>query len=263
MGWLAACTAVALGPGPCWTGLSGGGPDRGWQLAPTADVGWPVIRAGVQGAARRRFGSERGGLALTAQAALHGGARDLGVPGARLQAIGQIGVKASLGPVDVGYQPLVYVDTVGTSQTSAAITIGIRGRRADFTFRFENDYLTPRSRDEFRTAAVEAWLVTPRGLGAGVQLQLWTASTPDERLDYPEPYDLRGRPGFGYSHGLACAAVAVGPVQVCVGVDAEAVRDVLQNRFVHRIIDDGVVPVLDRPVQPAVRVSVNRGRAVY
>ncbi|MEN0060679.1 MAG: hypothetical protein AAGA48_00945 [Myxococcota bacterium] len=90
-------------------------------------------------------------------------------------------------------------------------------------------------------------------------MRFWTASTrPLESLDYPGVYDLSGQTGEGFSHGIFCLAVLVGPVQGCVGWDAEGIRNLVQNEFIHRrVVNDGIIPTVDRPGRPYLRLTLN------
>lgn len=237
-------------------------------LAPTADIGWPVNRVGVNGGL---WWSPEAGIVtfrVGLQGSVYGMANDLGLPGPRVGTAASLPLGLRVGPVGFGYEPIAYVDTRGTSQPSAAASLFVVTDRVDAIYRFENDFLArPLGDDEFRTGAAELH-VRFRGSritwGVGGEMRFWTASTRGLEADaYDEVYDLTGAPGEGFSHGIVCLAVTVGPVRTCAGWDAEGIRDAVQNRFVHRAIDVARVPTLDRAPQPYLRVTLNPSGLSY
>lgn len=260
---LGTCTVLTLGP--C---LPGPSLERGalhLAVGPSVDAGYPTFRAGVHG--RIGVGEPlRDGLSVQLDVGLLAGANDLGIPGPRLQTIASLPVGIRLGGIGLAYEPIAYLDTLGTSQLSGALTVSaVRGPNA-WSLRVENDYLAFRSRDEWRTAAIETHLLIQGERlrwGVGLETKIWTASTTGlASLDAGQSYDLSGQHGEGWSHGIACVAVTVQSVRVCAGWDSEGIRDVIQNRF-HDLIDDGRLPRLQRAGQPYLRISHGALRTSY
>lgn len=250
-----------------WAWIDQGDP-IGVRLAPTADVGWPVNRAGVRAELSWSSTGDATRLHVGATGRVLGAVNDLGVPGPRVDAAVSLPLVLQLGAVGLGYEPIVYVDTKGTSQPSAALSLVVRTDPVDAVLRLENDFLArPLGSDEFRTGAAEVHLrfrgARPRW-GIGAEVRFWTASTRGlGELDWGETYDLTGQRGEGRSHGIACLAVTVGAVRACAGWDAEAIRDAVQNRFVHQLIDDGSIPRVSRAPGPYLRVTLNPGGLAY
>lgn len=257
------CAASALPP--CITGAHA---DQGIlhaAVGPQVDAGFPTFRAGIHGRLTLDGGAPTG-VFVQADASLTGAATGLGLPGPRLEGSIALPVGFRVGGFGLSYEPILYLDTQATSQLSGAITLSVERGRYAWLYRFENDYLGSRHRDEWRTAAIETHLFIEHDdlrWGVGVETKVWTATTHGlASLSTGEAYDLSGQHGEGWSHGIACLAVTIESTRLCVGWDSEGIRDSIQNRF-HELIDDGALPRLDRSGQPYVRLSFNPSRASY
>ncbi len=244
-------------------------PSTSIVVAPTLDAGFPASRVGVHARVGTEWSRGRGRLGLGLQASAYAFTRDFGLPGPRLGGAAVLPLQLGYGELAVSYAPIAYVDTRGTSQPSAALRLAWDRGPWTAWLRVENDFfLSPIGSDEFRTGAGELVLRVhgPVDWGIGGEVKFWTASTRavraarrDDPLQYGDVYDLSEARGAGFSHGIACLAVHVEALSACIGVDAEGIRDLVQNRLIHRAIDDGIIPTVDRRPRPYVRVSLNPG----
>ena len=269
---LAACLpafspAGAPGDPPC---VLGSRMEQGpWvlQLGPTLDLGLPVNRGGARARAVGTWSTGAARAHAGLDLAAHVVARDLGVPGVSLGAALSAPVGIELHGVGLAWEPIGYLDSRGTSHVSGAVTVSARRGGAAWHFRHENDYVMVFGHDGLRTAAVDTHLFVHTGRfvwGIGAEMKLWTASTEGiDKLDHGQVYDLRGQRGEGFSHGILCLAVTVGPARACVGWDAEGIRDTIQNDWVHRLVNDGIIAPLDREPRHYVRVTLNPPRTSY
>jgi hypothetical protein len=62
-------------------------------------------------------------------------------------------------------------------------------------------------------------------------------------------------PGAGYSAGIIYVGFRLGYLRLELGWDSEQIRDLLQNGT-HYLIDDGIVPLVDRPDRPYVLFTI-------
>ncbi len=155
---------------------------------------------------------------------------------------------------EIRYEWICYRDSWGTSQLGGRLEFAWKLGEATAGIAFHNDLFGLLVRDEYRTAAVE--LATGfRALGAAcafsLGLRLWTGSTWGQgHLSWGQSYDMSLHPpGAGYSAGILYAGFRRGMLGLELGWDSEGIRNFFQNG-VHRIIDDGKVPLVERSARP-------------
>lgn len=138
-----------------------------------------------------------------------------------------------------GYAYIVYLDRAGTSQFSGAFKAEIKRH----SLMFENDFFAGQGKDRFRTATL---LYRYRELlwSGHLGLRLWTGEASGLQVKEIVHHgklqrykDLSSNPFGKTSHGIIYGGVkyALGSqtLGVELGVDAEQVRDVLQNQVAH------------------------------
>lgn len=138
-----------------------------------------------------------------------------------------------------GYAYIVYLDNAGTSQFSGAF----RGEIKRHSLMLENDFFAGQGKDRFRTATL---LYRYRELlwSGHLGVRLWTGEASglpvkeNERQGKQQRYkDLSSNPFGKTSHGILYGGVqyAMGwqTLGVELGIDAEQVRDALQNQIAH------------------------------
>lgn len=169
------------------------------------------------------------------------------------------------------YEWIAYLDTMGTSQSVGLIELACAGPDRCLGLAMENDLFGLRRypHDEYRTTAVElAYATRPAGLPLALVLalglKLWTGSTWGQpRLSYPEAYSMDWNADARYrSAGLLYLGLGLGPLRVELGWDSESIRDLFQNG-VHFLIDDGVVPLVDRADRPYIAVKFRPDGDLY
>ncbi|HUW39769.1 MAG TPA: polymorphic toxin type 23 domain-containing protein [Rectinemataceae bacterium] len=155
---------------------------------------------------------------------------------------------------EIRYEWISYWDSWGTAQFNGRLEYVWTSGDHSFGFAMQDDLFSPPFRDEYRTGAAELsygfdWRGVDSALGLGTKI--WTGST------YGSGYFHRGEvivmnsalPGVNDSAGVLYLAVRRGAVRLELGWDSEAIRNVLQNGL-HWLIDDGIVPLVDRPDRP-------------
>jgi len=166
----------------------------------------------------------------------------------------------------VFYHYEAFWDSEDTSQLSGAM--GYIYSAPGFSTRviFENDILAFLGRDAYRTGALEWSLHVPafgHTVGAGIGFIAWTGETPRPNdLTRDDVYDLSGRHGGAYSHGILYGALFYRRFKLAVGWDSEKIRDKIQNSL-HYLIDDGRIPPLDRRSRFFVTLSVTAPLSLY
>jgi hypothetical protein len=139
----------------------------------------------------------------------------------------------------LGYAYIIYMDKAGTSQLSGAF----RGEIKRHSLMLENDFFAGQGKDRFRTATL---LYRYRELlwSGHLGVRLWTGEASGlqvkemERLGRKQRYkDLSSNPFGKTSHGILYGGVqyALGSqtLGVELGIDAEQVRNALQNQVAH------------------------------
>jgi len=169
------------------------------------------------------------------------------------------------------YEWIAYLDTMGTSQSVGLIELAYSGPDGSLGLAMENDLFGLRlyPHDEYRTTAVElAYATRPAGLPLALVfalgLKLWTGSTWGEaRLSYPEAYSMDWNADARYrSAGLLYLGLGLGPLRIELGWDSESIRDLFQNG-VHLLINDGVVPLVDRADRPYIALKLHPNGDLY
>lgn len=166
-------------------------------------------------------------------------------------------------PFSLGYSFNVYWDNVHTSQLTGSI--GATGGNVGFVC--ENDFLTFLSQDRFRTGAISVFYQRD-DFRFALQHIAWTADPYGEGTDTDteHPTYNRRRARHGYrrlgnqryhqcSAGiLAVRALYHGPFNQTLGaglgVDAEQIRHAIQNQFIHNIINNPHIPMIDANGMP-------------
>ena len=134
-----------------------------------------------------------------------------------------------------------YWDRIETSQPTGIVALQVGA----FHLASENDFLSGRGGDKFRTGAISAAYRNNKTMVA-VKTLLWTGNTgknTQKIKDSPYPSrfgyrDMSQAPHGAYSHGVLSAQVQYAwyefqTLGAEVGVDSEKVRHAVQNRFIH------------------------------
>lgn len=176
----------------------------------------------------------------------------------------------------LGYAYIIYMDNAGTSQLSGAF----RGEIKRHSLMLENDFFAGQGKDRFRTATL---LYRYRELlwSGHLGVRLWTGEASGlqvkemERLGRKQRYkDLSSNPFGKTSHGILYGGVqyALGSqtLGVELGIDAEQVRNALQNQVAHasvwhkRQASKAVVyPMLDKLGNPTFDKTQVRSTRAY
>lgn len=135
-----------------------------------------------------------------------------------------------------------YFNKIKTKQRTGTVAVQI----GDFSFISENDLLATPALDRFRSAAVLLQYQYKNKYQAALNCTMWTGQMGKvirDNKDFPfiGYVDTTGGVYTNYSHGLLSAqfkmALDAGQnIQANLGVDAEQVRNALQNRFMHDAI---------------------------
>lgn len=160
-------------------------------------------------------------------------------------------------PASVGYALNLYWDNTHTSQMTG--TLGFGG--GPILLELENDYLVFKDKDRYRTGGLAliyqqgdfqlalqhfAWTADPYGEG--------TRTLHDKADQYPQARhgyrELSQQRYANRSAGvLALRGVYQTPwnttVGAALGVDAEQIRHTIQNRWIHNVIDNPHIPMID------------------
>lgn len=169
------------------------------------------------------------------------------------------------------YEWIAYLDTMSTSQSVGLVEFVYSRADRSFGLAFENDLFGLRRypHDEYRTAAVE--LAYAQGAGrlpfaysAALGLKLWMGSTWGEgRLPGTEAYAMNYNPEAAkYSAGVLYVGLGFDSLRVEVGWDSEAIRGFFQNR-VHVLLNDGIVPLVNRADKPYIAVTFHPDGDLY
>ncbi|HXC04977.1 MAG TPA: polymorphic toxin type 23 domain-containing protein [Bacteroidia bacterium] len=162
----------------------------------------------------------------------------------------------------IGYGHTFYINRIGTAQQTG--TFSLQFNR--FNFITENDILGHSFYDRFRTGAMLLQYLVNTNLQLGLNCAMWTGQIEHRVRPAEYPYangymDTTGSRFANCSAGLLSMQVnRVLPVynqqvQANLGVDAEQVRNVLQNRIIHdlaflpqswRTDRNAHMPMLDR-----------------
>jgi hypothetical protein len=143
----------------------------------------------------------------------------------------------------LAYAHTMYFNRIGTFQHTGTIAIQVNR----ISFISENDILGHSFYDRFRTGAVLLQYLVSSKLELGLNCSMWTGQLEHRVRANDYPYrngymDTTGSKFANCSAGLlSLQANALLPyynqeVQSNVGVDAEQVRNVLQNRIIHDLV---------------------------
>ncbi|HXC03598.1 MAG TPA: polymorphic toxin type 23 domain-containing protein [Bacteroidia bacterium] len=141
-----------------------------------------------------------------------------------------------------GYGHTFYFNRIGTAQQTG--TFSLQFNRVDFIT--ENDILGHTFYDRFRTGAMVLQYLVNSNLQLGLNCTMWTGQM-EHRVrpaDYPSPngyMDTTGAKFYNCSAGLlSVQANAVLPyyqqAEASAGIDAEQVRNVVQNKVIHDLV---------------------------
>lgn len=185
----------------------------------------------------------------------------------------------------LAYNYLWYFDNIGTSQVSGGFGLHIQ----QFSLLIENDLFAGTGRDRFRTSYVGIMYHNDL-YNISLNSNLWTGETQGTLLkNTPDSLYLKGykdlrNTAFGRtSHGILNIGLDYqimygNIVSVMVGIDAEKIRNGLQNNFMHNQVffpkswrkPNTIYPMLDSeglpvhnkkniaPTKPYIQVGINR-----
>lgn len=140
----------------------------------------------------------------------------------------------------IAYSFNAYFNKRKTTQQTGIISIQVH----QFSLLTENDILARQTLDRFRTAAILLQYQYEDKFQAALNCSMWTGSMGNKQhSDRPEfrsgcYMDTAGGIYANTSHGLLSAQFKYNVgysqnIQANVGIDAEQVRNVLQNKFIH------------------------------
>ena len=147
---------------------------------------------------------------------------------------------ATRNPFALKYTYLLYLNNIETSQTSGRVDMQF----SHVILTSENDYLSFRGHDRYRTAALACYYVNGH-YKTGAGFTLWTgnasAAPRKKKKQYPARFGYRDMRKVLYgelSHGVLFAAFDYVTLydtvaHVSAGIDAEHVRHAIQNLAVH------------------------------
>ncbi|MCB9284403.1 MAG: hypothetical protein H6563_10045 [Lewinellaceae bacterium] len=240
---------------PCfWTFPAPAQPVGATRLGLVVVLGHPITRIGLEG----QYSLAGAFWEVSAGLAVHYNFRQYGPPKKGWEWRPQLGFGLGFGPnfkniplapdrlpttYALAYTWTAYLDRIQTTQFTG--TFGFRG--GPVYFKLENDAFTPiRPGDQFRTGALQVGYFRKNWLLEGV-VGLWHGQTKARGISRQQYPGYPGRWGFrdlseglygNYSNGVAMLRIryllpggqqAVGGL----GIDAEQVRDLFQNRLVH------------------------------
>lgn len=190
---------------------------------------------------------------------LHRQFRALGPRGAYNELVLSQGVLYSYGPATTFYNPFLgplanqtvfrnsiayaynaYFNRIGTTQQTGCLSVQVQ----DFDLILENDLLAKPALDRFRTGAVMLRYQYRDQFQAELNCVMWTGQMGhraflDTRHFYNKCYmDTSGGRYTHYSHGILSAGIRCHAgwsqvVQASAGIDAEQVRNAVQNHLLH------------------------------
>ncbi len=143
----------------------------------------------------------------------------------------------------VGYSQNLYFNQIGTTQRTGTFSLQFR----KFSLVTENDILARSYYDRFRTGAMVVQYAISNNTQIALNCTMWTGQMEHRCADPDYPYaygymDTTGSRFAEYSHGLlSLQAKTILPYfdyqgQANIGVDAEQVRNAVQNRVIHDLI---------------------------
>ena len=152
----------------------------------------------------------------------------------------------------VGFAYNVYLNRIGTMQTTGTIQLGF----GPFSLITENDILARPAVDRFRTGAILLQYQHLNQAQFGINCTAWTGKFGRKRMFRDSSWcymDTIGGKFTAYSHGLLSAqAKFILPyshiTQVSAGIDAEQVRNYIQNEFLHDLFwrKNCYMPMIDQ-----------------
>ncbi len=143
----------------------------------------------------------------------------------------------------LGYSFNTYFNKIKTSQRTGIICLQFR----NISFLSENDLFAQKSLDRFRTAAFLIQYQHRDIIQAGVNCSMWTGKM-GYKTSHNDPHfyfscymDTIGGVYPKYSHGLLSAQIKYHggggqTIQANAGIDAEQVRNVVQNKLIHDMV---------------------------
>lgn len=152
-----------------------------------------------------------------------------------------------------------YLSDDDTSQPTGGLTFIHSSDRFLLRVQLENDFLAFLLKDEYRTAALDLttlFAARQRTFGVGFGLELWMGTTEGlGHLNRGDIYDMEEQHGGHWSHGIAYVSLIWEFVRLDIGWDSEQIRELFQNRL-HELLDDGRIPLLDRPDRVFIQMTL-------
>ena len=152
----------------------------------------------------------------------------------------------------IGYAHNFYLNRIGTYQRTGTIHVQV----ARLSLITENDILAEPGVDKFRTGAVLLQYRHNEQLQIGLNCTAWTGRFGRRKIFSDSSWcymDTLGGRFTSYSHGLLSAQAKFmlpygQQLQASAGLDAEQVRDGLQNQVMHSLFDrrNCYMPLIDR-----------------
>jgi hypothetical protein len=209
-----------------------------------------------------------GGMQVNADLRFYGNIKNLGPPGFYPEGFVSLGIVYGYGRKDsannnrflssvsnqtgwsnsVGYCQNIYFNQIGTTQRTGTVSLQFN----KFDFITENDILARPLLDRFRTGAVLLQYTPNKTMQVALNCAMWTGQMSGEVREksahFPNGHmDSVGCRYCGYSHGLLSMQVKTlvplfdqtssdQQAQVNVGIDAEQVRNAVQNKMIHDLV---------------------------
>ncbi|MEL7120403.1 MAG: polymorphic toxin type 23 domain-containing protein [Bacteroidota bacterium] len=137
-----------------------------------------------------------------------------------------------------------YASTDGTSQLSGGLEYTYVFDRKLIQIGIENDIFGFMQHDSYRTSALYLdvlWAVNNKLVGIGLENILWTGNTNGLFLPKGEIFDMTGRHGGEYTHGILAARLHYQNLMLKVGYDSDGIRKSFQDT-IHNWFNEGLIP---------------------
>lgn len=163
---------------------------------------------------------------------------------------------------NIMFQYEYYIDSLQTSQALGAVAYYYSQPTWLFGVIAENDSLAFMRQDRFRTNAVEILtLFQTNGHTWGLALgnKIWTGTTEggERRGHRGSAADLSNAYGGEYSHGILYAAGYYDSFKLSIGIDAEEIRQAVQNGFHFFVNQSAISPIPNISPRLYLQLAIN------
>ena len=137
-----------------------------------------------------------------------------------------------------------YASTDSTSQLSGGFEYTYVFDNKLIKVGIENDIFGFMQHDSYRTSALYLdfiWLNNNKLYGIGLENILWTGNTNGLFLPGNEYFDMTGRHGAEYTHGILAVRLHYQNLMLKMGYDSDNIRRSIQDT-IHNWFDEGLIP---------------------